>query len=460
MEKKFYSLILFILFSGLLSARAQDTTRCNPRFGVGVSGRHATFQAIDTLRSIRHYWNFGDSTHAGFSRNLRTVHHTYRHPGTYTVTHIIKDSLGGACFDSSTQSVSVDLPPTCQISFQAMRDTVNHHFYNFFASYTISGGHDSIFWLVNDSLVGTGPTLLNHFFSNGIYTVCAKLTTSTGCQAEQCGQISVGTDSTGNGNPDSCGIHPSFGYAADSSNSQRIHFIPTPDSIAYSYLWDFGDGISTVDREPYHTYSSGGTYTVTLSVTKHSGLDSCRSTATGTVFVAGVPKDSCKISFTYTRDPSMPNKIDFNAQDSAGLDSLTWIVTRMADTAYLYGHTPTYILSDSGCYTVLLIALTPSGCQSSSQQTICTDTATGNSFISSYPNPVVSMTNINLNLANENNIRISIFNSMGNQVQTSVVAGYKGQNHITLPVSNLPKGIYYVQIQYGNETRRSKIQKL
>jgi len=461
MGNKFYPLLLFTLFSGLLSARAQDTTHCNPRFGVGISGSHATFQAIDTQRSIQHYWDFGDSSTAGFNHNLLTVSHTYSHSGTYIVKHIIRDSLGGGCFDSSIQYISVNISPSCQISFQPMRDTVNHHFYNFSASYTISGSHDSIFWFVNDSLVGTGPTLLHYYFSNGVYTICAKLTTSVGCQAEQCNQISVGSDSTGNGNTDSCGIHPSFGYVADSSNSQRIHFIPTPDSVAYSYLWDFGDGTSAIGREPYHTYSSGGYYTVTLSVTRHSGVDSCRSTATGTVFVTGVAKDSCKISFTYTRNPSMPNEITFNAQDSTGLDSLTWVVTRMADTAYLYGHTPTYIFPDSGCYQVLLMMLTPSGCQSSSQQTICTDTiTTGNNFIASYPNPVVSMTNLNLNLANENIIHISIFNSTGKQVQTSVVAGYKGQNHITLPISNLPTGIYYVQIQYGNETRRSKIQKL
>jgi PKD repeat protein len=342
-----------------------------------------------------------------------------------------------------------------------MRDTLNHHYYNFSSSYTTSGGNDSISWFVGDSLVGTGPTLLHYYFSAGVYTICAKLTTSTGCQAEQCNQIAVGTDSSGNGNTDSCGIHPSFGYVADSSNSQHVHFIPSPDSVGYSYLWDFGDGSSVVAKTTDHTYFAGGYYNVTLYVTRHNGADSCRSSAVRTIYVAGVAKDSCKISFTYTRNPSMPNHITFNAQAGTSLDSLTWIVTRAADTAYLSGPTPTYILPDSGCYQVLLIALTPSGCQSSSWQTICSDTTPiVNNFISSYPNPVVDQANLNLDLAGENVIHINVYNSMGKQVQTSVIAGYKGQNHITLPIGNLPTGIYYVQIQYGNEVRRSKIQKL
>lgn len=101
--------------------------------------------------------------------------------------------------------------------------------------------HDSITWYINDSLVGTGPSLLHYYFSGGSYTVCAKLV-SRSCRAENCQQVMVE-------GADSCGISPSFGYVADSSNSSHIYFIPVPDSSAYSYLWSFGDGsFSTVNR--------------------------------------------------------------------------------------------------------------------------------------------------------------------------------------------------------------------
>ena len=53
-----------------------------------------------------------------------------------------------------------------------------------------------------------------------------------------------------------------------------------------SYLWNFGDGSTSTDMEPTHTYTVPGTYTVTLTVT----VDNCVSTTTGTV-VATVSTD-------------------------------------------------------------------------------------------------------------------------------------------------------------------------
>ncbi|QGY44773.1 PKD domain-containing protein [Maribellus comscasis] len=38
-----------------------------------------------------------------------------------------------------------------------------------------------------------------------------------------------------------------------------------------TYLWDFGDGNTSAEMEPVHTYGSGGEYTVTLTVTGPGG---------------------------------------------------------------------------------------------------------------------------------------------------------------------------------------------
>lgn len=40
-----------------------------------------------------------------------------------------------------------------------------------------------------------------------------------------------------------------------------------------SYSWDFGDGSTSTDQNPVHTYAAGGTYTVTLVVTNACGTD-------------------------------------------------------------------------------------------------------------------------------------------------------------------------------------------
>jgi len=40
-----------------------------------------------------------------------------------------------------------------------------------------------------------------------------------------------------------------------------------------SWLWDFGDGSTSTDQHPFHTYLNSGTYTVSLTVTGLGGSD-------------------------------------------------------------------------------------------------------------------------------------------------------------------------------------------
>jgi hypothetical protein len=81
-------------------------------------------------------------------------------------------------------------------------------------------------------------------------------------------------------------------------------------------------------------------------------------------------------------------------------------------------------------------------------------------FISSYPNPATSQANLAVTLDKAATIYVRVYNSMGSQILSTSQSGYPGSNTIVIPVANLPKGIYYVQIQYGNTILKSKIQKL
>ncbi|MEM9176462.1 MAG: PKD domain-containing protein [Myxococcota bacterium] len=52
-----------------------------------------------------------------------------------------------------------------------------------------------------------------------------------------------------------------------------------------SILWDFGDGTTSTEENPDHTYTAAGTYTVTLTLTTSNGT----SSTTSQVMVAGPP---------------------------------------------------------------------------------------------------------------------------------------------------------------------------
>ena len=54
-----------------------------------------------------------------------------------------------------------------------------------------------------------------------------------------------------------------------------------PDGTITEYLWDFDDGQSSTNANPSHTYTSEGTYHVTLTVTDDDGLtDTDQTTCT------------------------------------------------------------------------------------------------------------------------------------------------------------------------------------
>jgi hypothetical protein len=221
------------------------------------------------------------------------------------------------------------------------------------------------------------------------------------------------------------------------------------------FAHDFGIGYYTVCVRLHAL--SGCTASSCYSFTVHAADSSSDTTHTPP---PPPPHDSCSISFTYSSSAAHPNEIHFVAHDSTGLDSLAWFITRGVDTVVLHGPAPVYVFADTGCYNVVLYAMTPGGCYSYSGQSVCIDSLPGSNYIASYPNPARGESRLDVKLDRDNMIYINIYNSMGHLVLSKRVDGIGGMNQIVLPTADLPKGVYYVQIRYGNVSKRSKIQKL
>lgn len=64
-----------------------------------------------------------------------------------------------------------------------------------------------------------------------------------------------------------------FRVNAQTSCSGTIDFIDESLFVPTSWLWDFGDGNTSTQQNPTHTYASDGLYTVTLTVTNSFGTD-------------------------------------------------------------------------------------------------------------------------------------------------------------------------------------------
>lgn len=98
----------------------------------------------------------------------------------------------------------------------------------------------------------TTDTIKN--LSGGTYTV--TVTDSSDCTAV--GTVSIVLPfAAGFSAPDTCITSPVVSFTNTT----------TPIGADYSFLWDFGDGTTSTDSMPVHTYSAVGTYTITLIAT-------------------------------------------------------------------------------------------------------------------------------------------------------------------------------------------------
>lgn len=57
------------------------------------------------------------------------------------------------------------------------------------------------------------------------------------------------------------------------NQSNRYFTFQNQSQFANSYLWDFGDGNNSTDKDPAHTYSQNGNYTITLKAINACGED-------------------------------------------------------------------------------------------------------------------------------------------------------------------------------------------
>ena len=426
---------------------------CTASFDTSINGATAQLQAVDTTPYKIHKWYFGDGTQ-GWGAH---IFHTYNLPGTYVVKHIITDSLSN-CRDSAWQTITISFPVSCSASFVAARDSSYPYKNHFYSTSTANGGNiQSWNWTVNGSTVSTAPAF-SWSLPQGLHAVCLTIQTTAGCTSAVCDSIRV--DSGG-----ICNISASFTATPAASNPAQISFTPSPLNSSLSYTWIFGDGQVSYSQSPIHVYSSPGSYHVTLSVEDSTGH--CYDSVSHNIYIQGIPQDSCTASFTYTANPSQPNQLTFTAISNETIVSQFWFIrpcdslTNSSDSLVYNTPNPVHTFTNPGCYQVCVSLLTNTGCRKNYCDTVIIQNTGGARLLTSFPNPASGAdVNIRLDLEQAEKVKLTVFNSYGHMVYTSERAYASGQNRIGIPVNKLPRGLYYVDIQYGNSRKRSVFQKL
>ena len=228
-------------------------------FTTNCTGLSCTFTSTSTDPDgsvVAWSWNFGD----GVTSTSQNAVHTYAAGGTYSVSLTVTDN-GGAT-GSTSQSITVlppNTPPTA--SFTPSCTGLACNFTS--TSTDPDGSVVGWSWTFGDGATSTAQNPSHTYATGGTYTVGLTATDNRG-----------GTGSTSQTITVAPANQPPTAAFTSSCTGLACAFTSTstdPDGSVASWSWTFGDGGTSTAQNPSHTYTTGGAYTVSLTVTDNGG---------------------------------------------------------------------------------------------------------------------------------------------------------------------------------------------
>ena len=129
-------------------------------------------------------------------------------------------------------------------------------------------------WFFGDGTTNVGPNRWHTYTTPGIFTVALEVTDANGCHDIKHSQmltLSKGPDVTISANEAQWCIAPhEVSFSSDVSTDAGL-------GGTYEASWNFGDGPTSTDLNPSHTYTQIGNYDVSLNVVDSYG---CSTTVT------------------------------------------------------------------------------------------------------------------------------------------------------------------------------------
>ena len=336
---------------------------------------------------VKWTWIFGDgnSQIVNFP-NDPNIFHTYANFGTFNVTLTVKTS--DSCSQTFTMPVIVAPNPLANFSFEST--CVNSPVQFNDLSQSGSGGMADWLWDFGDVASGSSniSTIQNptHTFSAAVtYTVTLIVTNNGGCKDTVQYPVTV------HGLP-AVDFTSTPGCVNDSTHFVSSTFVNA--NAVTGRVWNFGDGITSTDIDPYHIYANSGAFTVTLTVTDTAG---CVNIKTHTISISPPPN-----SFFQASSPACANYPvffnDLSTLANGQFTSWSWDFGDGSDTLINAPGNPdiTHMYTAAGTYTVKLKVNTSQGCEDEFQLiiTISASPLSEFSFENTCANAPVSFTSL------------------------------------------------------------------
>ncbi len=333
-----------------------------PSTTAGDAPLSVTFDSSTSSGDITAYtWDFGD----GSTSTDASPSHTFTDPGSYTVTLTVSGAGGTSAPVSATISVNAPPVPAPVAAFTPSTTAGDAPLSVTFDSSTSSGDITAYTWDFGDGSTSTDASPSHTFTDPGSYTVTLTVSGAGGTSAPVSATISVNAPPV----PAPVAAFTPSTTAGDAPLSVTFDSSTSSGDIT-AYTWDFGDGSTSTDASPSHTFTDPGSYTVTLTV---SGAGGTSAPVSATISVNAPPVPAPVAAFTpSTTAGDAPLSVTFDSSTSSGdITAYTW---DFGDGSTSTDASPSHTFTDPGSYTVTLTVSGAGGTSAPVSATISVNT--------------------------------------------------------------------------------------
>lgn len=293
-------LIIASLFGSFTKGQLTANFTSNPSSGCSPLIVGFTDQSAGV--PVQWRWDLGN----GAVSNLQNPSTTYFSPGTYTVKLVIYNAGGNADSITKIQYITVYANPVVNFSANPLSDCIPFPVQLTDQSSAGSGTISSRQWDFGDGTLSSENNPSYTYTTSGAFNVSLRITNNFGCittltkpQYITAGTVHADFDHS---IPPACVLPSTITFQNLSTGSGTVN-----------YQWDFGDGNSSTQINPVHTYNTAGNFIVRLIVTNDLG---CTDTITDNINISTVnvgftnPDMICQnkaITFTNTSSPTPAN---------------------------------------------------------------------------------------------------------------------------------------------------------
>ena len=333
-----------------------------PAVGQAVSFQDASEKTENAGDVVSRLWSFGDGTTSTATDPVKV----YSQPGLYSVSLTITTANAE---ETTRKAAWITVgSPAPVVDFEASVTNIYDGDSVVFTNLSIPGAEpiQSVLWDFGDGRTSTALRPTHQYTTPGVYTVSLTVTTANSTETRTKQNLIIVQRKLG----------PTARIAVNPSRPIALQQAAFSDvSVAGSapiqqWFWEFGDGNTSRQQNPTHTYSTGGNFEVSLYVVSAHG----NSTVTQTVTVITIPPTA---SFSISnRTPFVFQPVTFTNTSVAGSAPITGYIWEFGDSTP--GSTlenPTHTYNIAGTLTVRLTVVTAHG----------SDTATNTVTVSFMP---------------------------------------------------------------------------